>query len=334
MSVAIDIFGNSKDDVIESYVKLWRNRGYPHYQKSDYNMAREFAELVAFDEKAIFRNGVIKQTMHSCGLLWTYFPHWIDVKYGEQKTIRELWNDDDKLTELVRKTFDYEQKHGSGYITVNRLRQNSKVYLSKQSVSNFRPSAAKFIYNRYGNSGNVWDMSCGWGGRLLGFLASDCKSYIGTEPASDTFDGLTSLNAEFNNGSKMVTLLNMGSEEYLPQSETLDLCFTSPPYFDTEKYSDEDSQSYVKYPTKDAWLIGFYRKTIENCYHGLKGGGKMLINISNTQKHNWLESETISISTSVGFDLSDTIRLELSSISGSGAKYEPIFILTKPHGTK
>lgn len=329
MSDAIDIFGNSKEDLIDGYVKLWRKRGYPNYNKSDYNMAKEFAELLAFDEKTIFKNGIIKQTMHSCGLLWTYFPHWIDVKYGEQKTIRELWDDDDKLRELVKKTFEYEQKHGAGYITVNRLRQNSKVYLSKQSVSNFRPSAAKFIYNRYGNEGHVWDMSCGWGGRLLGFLASNCKSYTGTEPASNTFQGLLSLNLEFNKG-KDVNLIQGGSECYEPKSQSLDLCFTSPPYFDTERYSDEDSQSYMKYPTKESWLIGFHKKTIENCYRGLKGGGKMLINIANTPKHDWLESETVSISKSVGFDFTHTIRLELSSISGSGAKYEPIFIFTKP----
>jgi hypothetical protein len=330
MNDAIDIFGNSKEDLISSYVKLWRERGYPNYQKSDYNMAREFSELLAFDDKTIFRNGIIKQTMHSCGLLWTYFPHWIDVKYGEQKTIRELWNDDEKLTELIKKTYEYEKKHGAGYITTNRLRQNSKVYLSKQSVSNFRPSAAKFIYNRYGNGGDVWDMSCGWGGRLLGFLASDCRSYIGTEPASDTFNGLLSLNAQFNNESKIVSLFKTGSEDYLPQNESLDLCFTSPPYFDTEKYSDEDSQSYIKYPTKESWLVGFYQKSITNCYHGLKSGGKMMINIANTPKHDWLESETVAISTAIGFDLSEIIRLELSSISGSGAKYEPIFIFNKP----
>ena len=34
-------------------------------------------------------------------------------------------------------------------------------------------------------------MSCGWGGRLLGFLsAKNTKHYIGTEPSTKTFDGL------------------------------------------------------------------------------------------------------------------------------------------------
>ena len=33
-------------------------------------------------------------------------------------------------------------------------------------------------------------MSCGWGGRLLGFLSKNTKHYIGTEPSTKTFDGL------------------------------------------------------------------------------------------------------------------------------------------------
>jgi 16S rRNA G966 N2-methylase RsmD len=265
--------------------------------------------------------------MHSCGFLWTYFPHWIDVKYNNQKTIKELWQDDNKLKELIRKTYEYENKFGNGFISENRLRQNSKVYLSKQSVSNFRPTVAKFIYNKFGNNGVVWDMSCGWGGRLLGFLSSNCKSYIGTEPSKKTFEGLINIKNDFN--IKEVLLYNIGSEEYLPKENSLDLCFTSPPYFDTEKYSDEKTQSYIKFNSKNTWLNDFYKKTIINCFKGLKKDAYMIINISNTPKYKWLEEETVKISNEIGFTLIDIFKLELSSISGKGQKYEPVFIFQK-----
>ena len=71
----------------------------------------------------------------------------------------------------------------------NRLRQSIKIYTGTQSVSNFRPTAAKLIYEKFGGD-TIWDMSCGWGGRLIGFLASSRKRYIGTEPSSLTFEGL------------------------------------------------------------------------------------------------------------------------------------------------
>ena len=39
-----------------------------------------------------------------------------------------------------------------------------------------------------------------------------------------------------------------------------DLVFTSPPYFDTEKYSDDEAQSYLLYPKLDLWLENFFSK--------------------------------------------------------------------------
>lgn len=323
----MDLFGNTYESTLKDYFVFWRQKGYPNYEENNYNKNNELIKLIDFDEKTIYKNGVIKQTMHSLGFLWTYFPHWIDVKYGNQKTIRELWNDDLKLKELIKKTYDWELKHGCGSITTNRLRQNSKVYLSKQSVSNFRPTAAKLIYNNYGNYGFVWDMSCGWGGRLFGFAASNCKKYIGTEPAKETFKGLKKIVKDFN--IQNIELLNIGSEDYKPIKNSLDLCFTSPPYFDTEKYSNDTEQSYLKFSSKDKWINGFYKETIKNCYNGLKTNCYMIINIANTKKYNWLERETIKIAEEIGFSLEKTIKLELSSISGKGAKHEPIFIFKK-----
>ena len=45
--------------------------------------------------------------MHGCGFLWTYFPHWTDVKCGgEEHTLLENWNDDNKLKILIKKTYN------------------------------------------------------------------------------------------------------------------------------------------------------------------------------------------------------------------------------------
>ena len=153
------------------------------------------------------------------------------VTYKNQdKTLIELWNDDDKLRTLIKKTYIWQLKYGRGVFTINRLRQNAKVYLSRQSVSNFRPTASKYFYNTYGNGGVVWDMSSGWGGRLFGFLASNCKTYIGTEPCKQTFNGLEQLQNIYKEENKNINLHNICAEDYLPEKETLDLCFTSPPY--------------------------------------------------------------------------------------------------------
>ena len=134
---------------------------------------------------------------------------------------------------------------------------------------------------------------------------------------------------DFSYLGKQVNIYKLGSEDYKPIKGSLDLCFTSPPYFDTEKYSDEETQSYIKFPSNDEWVNGFLYKTIKNCYRGLKGNKYMLINIANTSKYKFIEEETIRISKELGFKQEKTIELTLSSVMGTGYKYEPIFVFKK-----
>jgi hypothetical protein len=306
-----------------------RKEGFPHYNVNNHNKLSQLKSLINFDENTIYGDGKLNQTMHCLSLAWTYFPHWVEVLCGSSKMRPiDYWNDDRKLKEIIRKTWDWQVKHGNGTFTLNRLRQNFKIYGGNQSVSNFRPSVAKWIYNTYGGD-TVWDMSCGWGGRLIGFLASNCKTYIGTDPSTKTYEGLLQIKDELNFFNKEIILHKLGSEEFVPESKSLDLCFTSPPYFDTEKYSEELTQSYKKYPNESDWINGFLTKTIINCHIGLKVGGKMLINIANTPKYKQIESETIRIAEKIGFEKTDILYMILSSVAGKGNKLEPIFVFTK-----
>lgn len=329
----MDIFKVTNDEDIHEPVdalfQYWKQKGFPNYDRNQYDVQMELSKLIKFDDSKIINGNDLKQTMHSCGYLWTYFPHWVNVKCGNDKSVIENWNDDEKLKTLIHKTYRWQQKHGNGVFTVNRLRQNAKVYCSKQSVSNFRPTAAKYIYNNYGNNGVVWDMCGGYGGRLFGFLASNCKHYIATEPCTLTYNGLCELRDVYSYVDKKVDIFHVGSEDFIPPKNTLDLCFTSPPYFDTEKYSEESTQSYIRFDTPKKWLEGYLEKTIQNCHYGLKDNGKLILNIANVQSLLTLELETIKIAERNGFDLIDTKYLILSSIAGKGVKREPIFIFKK-----
>jgi len=314
----------------EIIFKYWRRNGFPHYIIHEHKKQRDIQLLKNFDETTIFRDNKIDQTMHGLSLAWSYFPHWADVKCGNQtKSPIELWDDDKILKTVIEKTWKWQLKHGNGTFTTNRLRQNFKIYGAGQTVSNFRPTAAKYIYNKYGNNGTVWDMSCGWGGRLLGFMSSNCKTYIGTDPSSKTYDGLFKMSLELKNEYQDIQLHKVGSEVFVPVKESLDLCFTSPPYFDTERYSDEETQSFKKYPSEKQWIDGFLTDTIKNCEYGLKENGYMILNIANTPKHKTIESETVRISQENGFALEEIIYLILSSVAGKGQKLEPIFVFRK-----
>ena len=318
------------EEGVEIIFKYYRERGFPHYTVREDEKYTHMKKLRKFDIDTIFIDNQIIQTMHCLRLAWNYFPHWVEVQCGSSKMPpMGYFNDDTMLKGIIRKTWIWQLNYGRNRFTENRFRQCLKLYQGSQGVSNFRPTAAKVIYEKFGGE-TIWDMSCGWGGRLLGFLASsNTKHYIGTEPSSKTYDGLMEMKKDFSYLGKQVDIYKLGSEVYVPEKESLDLCFTSPPYFDTEKYSEELTQSYKKFPSEDKWVDGFLRKTIDNCCYGLKKNGYMLINIANTPKYKFIEEQTVNISKELGFIQEDTIQLTLSSVMGAGYKYEPIFVFRK-----
>ena len=187
------------------------------------------------------------------------------------------------------------------------------------------------VYDKYAGDGVVWDMSCGYGGRLLGAISSKkVKHYIGTEPDTRTHKGLLDMAKNLGDGTK-IDIHNIGSEDFIPEPESLDLCFTSPPYYNTEKYDNSITQSYIKFPDKKSWLNEFLMKTVENCYNGLKDGGYLLINIRNVKTYPTLESDFIYSLNSEFSSLSPQTHLtyKLSSINKVGYKKEPIFVFQK-----
>ena len=324
---------NMSHNDLEKFVRkifvYYRENGFPYYPTDTETRTKEFEKLKNFDRSGLFENDTIKQTMHGLGLAWSYFPHSFDVKCNNKLTPYEAFMDDEIFMGVIRKRL----KMGT-YVSDSGIRKMLKIYTGTQGVSNFRPTAAAAIYNTFAKNGVVWDMSGGWGGRLLGAIISGVDTYIATEPSLETFEGLMDITEDFGE-SINIQIHCKGSEDFRPDKKSLDLCFTSPPYFDLEKYADEPTQSYVKFNTKDAWIEGFLRPTFENCHYGLKDDGCMLINIADVKgKHNInLEEKTVQVAEEVGFRLVKTIKLALSNINLWGKdvkfKYEPIFIFIK-----
>ena len=198
-------------DIIFQY---YRKHGFPYVSIREEEKYEHMRKLQKFDIDSIFMNDKIIQTMHGLRLAWTYFPHWVNVQCGTSKiTPMEAFNNDDKFRSVIRKCWKWcSTNYGTdtsfkNTFHENRLRQSLKIYTGVQAVSNFRPTAAKTIYENFGGDGTIWDMSCGWGGRLLGFLsAKNTKHYIGTEPSTKTFDGLLKMKKDFSYLGKQVDI--------------------------------------------------------------------------------------------------------------------------------
>ena len=194
----------------------------------------------------------------------------------------EVWHDKKQLHHLVGGLFTLN------YDSINTSKLRSLIAMRCYIASQFRPAVAKSIYEYY-NAENVLDFSSGWGDRLCGFYAAKCtKSYIGIDPNVKVYNNYykqAELYSKLTN-KKDVTFINKPAEDVCDLPENcVDLVFTSPPYFKTEKYSEDDTQSFKRYDEVDGWLTGFMYKTIDNVWKALKPGGHLVINISDAKIH-------------------------------------------------
>lgn len=160
--------------------------------------------------------------------------------------------------------------------------------LRKYIASQFKPAVAKTLYD-YFKGETILDFSMGWGDRLCGFYASEYgKKYIGLDPKVDNHP-IYEKQAEFykkHNGwfeherEHIFHAQPAEDFDFSIYKDQVDLVFTSPPYFDIERYSSDDTQSWIRYKTIDSWNTNFLHKALGNMIQTLKKGGIMAINIS------------------------------------------------------
>lgn len=320
---------NMSESELQDFAQLifdyYRQEGFPYYPTDKETRDKDYNKLLKYDRSSLIEDGVVKQTMHGLGLAWSFFPDAWNVKCGGRMTPYEAFMDDEIFMKIIQKRL----KMGT-YISDSGIRKMLKIYSGVQSVSNFRPTAAAALYDEFAKDGVVWDMSGGWGGRMLGAKISGVKYYITTDPSAYSYVGLGSMALYLRFVNSFVC--HLGSEVYRPDKNSLDFCFTSPPYFDLEKYTDQETQSYKKFPNRELWLNGFLRQTFENCRYGLKDGKYMAINIADI-KGNELEADCVRIAEEVGFKLKKTLKLALSNVNlrdkAKKFKYEPIYLFEK-----
>ena len=159
-----------------------------------------------------------------------------------------------------------------------------------RKVANFCPKNAREIYFRYhdinGDRINCLDTSSGFGSRMSAVLLSG-HNYCGFDPNPKLFAQLI----DYKNWLKKHNVIDEsqrcglymhGSEVHRPELDNMfDVSFTSPPYFNLEKYADDDSESTKNYNNYELWLEKFVKPTIDNTYKYLKVGGYAMINIKN-----------------------------------------------------
>ena len=145
----------------------------------------------------------------------------------------------------------------------------------------------------------------GWGDRLAGFYASNtgCE-YVGIDPRTVNHEiyeqqkKYYETNTGFFEDRKTSKFICDAAEDVdlIHYSEYFDTIFTSPPYFDVERYDDESTQSWVRHKNINDWNEKFLHVALENVWSTLKPNGYLLVNISDvytnskwSTERGWLE---------------------------------------------
>ena len=240
-----------------------------------------------------------------------------------------------------------------------------------QPAVNFPALTAKFLYEHFtehikDNDITVYDPSAGWGGRILGAMSTDrVLHYIGTDPNPDNVGRYENV-AEFYNthcfqsnpfwgreNPNTYSVFAEGSEiignnkEFKTYKGKLDFVFTSPPYFNREQYSQDESQSFKKFSKYDDWRKNFLKPTLTTAYEWLRDDRFICWNIADIKigdnKYIPLEQDSIDIIESLGGKYIETykmlmtrmIGIDVSSVKNSVKvgedyfKFEPILVFYK-----
>lgn len=213
---------------------------------------------------------------------------------------------------------------------------------STQAAAQFRPGFALYQMRRHGAAGGrMLDTSAGWGGRLVGYAASELAEYVGIDPSADAIGGNRKMSDDLGIGG--VTLVQSPAEDVelaeLGGAGSFDFALTSPPYFGKERYSDDPSQSYRRWPTGDQWRAGFLVPMIRLQFAALRPGGVAVLNIADVSlrgKTYPLARWARSAAADAGFDVSAE-AMPMPRAPGRGvrpAESEPVLILRKPSGLR
>lgn len=154
-----------------------------------------------------------------------------------------------------------------------------------QLVNEFHPYTARDIYKKYCKNGDkIINQCAGWGGRLIGFASClfNNSEYWETDPSKETYKGLLELK-EFLRLGDNIKQFNKPFEDLELPEDYFDFAFTSPPYFNTELYSDDEEQSFKRNDSYEKWREDFLYVLVDKTIESLKEDGICLLNVGNNK---------------------------------------------------
>lgn len=331
---------DSKNIIVDILFEFYRRTGYPHNTLSKEELIKQM-QSICKSKTPLLPNNHLQINTVGLALPNHFHPHMVKVRCRSgNMSPYELYQNDVLFKDAIKRWLDLDKKPSmSGMRRILRTRDGVR------SVVNFKPTIAKYIYDTYcPHEGSVLDPCSGYGGRLAGCIASnkglsyhgidpDGRTAVGNMQMASLFSDVYAIEREFNFGFKF----DLGcAEDVLPSlnSECYDCIFTSPPYFDIEKYSTSPNQSYKKFDSYDKWRLGFLLTLVRESSRIVRPEGKVIINVKNYDKKP-IADDVCVFAENCGLKLHKTYQMRLSNSefnrreNESSFHSEPIFIFSK-----
>jgi hypothetical protein len=199
---------------------------------------------------------------------------------GEVIDLRSFWEVWESESRLQQKIITSSQPHEEKWRCMREFQY--------KIATTFMPGYAKAIYD-YFQAEVVLDPCSGWGDRMLGAEASIyVKKYIGFDPnmtlrpgyantmkaCGHTITSMSDHHLQFSNSFEIHSFPFEQGVLRVP-TESVDLVFTSPPFFDYEMYNPNNPQ-YVD------WITDFYDPFVIHACRCVKPGNYVGIYIGDT----------------------------------------------------
>ena len=215
---------------------------------------------------------------------------------------------------------------------ISLLEMREQIWKMGFECNAFKATLAISIYKMF-QAKRILDFSAGWGDRLLAAIAYDAERYLGYDPNPELQHGYQEMIQMFTTSNKnrhYQVKIETFETANIPDTETFDLILTSPPYYDFEIYISSDkeaakSQSIIKYPKFNTWMVEFLFTSIFKCWNKLIIGGNMVIHLSDVYKTNYVEAMIIFI---LGWCEGSRFDGSIASIGDCG-KPRPLWVFHK-----
>jgi hypothetical protein len=304
-SIATQLLKNPDKILVDNYTKEERSKDWVSLVKKQ--VIEKDGNIISIDTR----------TRPGHKILDHHMPHFYDVKNYKGVSVRGLFTQDALEKALITNL----SMHSTPY--KSEIRRMLTMTGGLGNVTKYRTVTSKSIIQFY-KAKRVLDPCSGWGGRLLGCLASgDDYYYVGCEPDPNTCKGLNNILAD---PSIPVTVHSRGmiiekpfeiALSELEQMEKFDMILTSPPYFNLELYTAGE-QSTNSYNTWDSWSENWLKKVILGCLSCLKEGGISCWSVKNfkSDKLYPLADVTKKIHEDAGWKLVKTVTMTGSARPG------------------